>query len=200
MCYASAPTRAADRDGDDRRRARESTMNDTAYGAAPLQRARAAEDARAASRNATTRWLAGALTFALLLGAGAVARTRRGDVGSDVVDVISLGQGQTSADKVREVIVDSLDHLGCTDTCKKCDTLAAKVDHNDTSLVCADFKHYAHDDECVKKCKCEDRTVITTVVDYLCGSNPPSDPEDVHAKRFYESMTDAVIAACPPTQ
>ena len=47
-------------------------MNDTAYGAAPLHRARAAEDARAASRNATTRWLAGALTFALLLGAGAV--------------------------------------------------------------------------------------------------------------------------------
>ena len=66
--------------------------------------------------------------------------------------------------------------------------------------MCDDFKHYANDDECVKKCKCEDRTVIATVVDYLCGANPPSDPEDVHATRFYESMTNKVIAACPPTQ
>ena len=181
-------------------------LMDTEYGAAPLSSEFDVEGERAASRRAWGTRSAGALAVVLLVGAGALVSARRGEVRDVVADVssslgASLGQTQTSADKVRQVLVEAFDHLACTQSCKaRHDSLAVKVEHDDRALVCADFQKYASEDACVQSCRCEDKTVISTSVDYLCGSNPPDNPEDLHSKTFYEAMTDKVIMMCPPSQ
>jgi len=112
-----------------------------------------------------------------------------------------LGQTQSGEESLRQVIVEAIDHLACTDTCRsKHDSLAARVENDDASLVCADFNKYATEDSCVQSCACEDKTVISTVVEYLCGENAPSDPKAVFETTFYESMTDKVLKLCPPSQ
>lgn len=173
------------------------TREDSAYGAVALAIADEGEE-----RRATTRFgrLALGLTVGLLAGAGAVAHFGRSDVGAGAANIVSsLGQVQTAADKVRQVLVDALDHLECTKTCAvNFDTLAAKVEHNDTTLVCNDFTAYASTDTCVHGCICADRAVISTLVDTLCGATPPANPEDVFSDAYHESLTQTVMDVCPP--
>ena len=109
----------------------------------------------------------------------------------------ALGQAATRAESVRDALVQAFDHLECTKTCNvKHDGLAVKVEHDDAGLVCADFQKYAHEDDCVQKCACEDKKTIAMSVDYLCGSDAPDDAKALHSDAFYEKMTTEVIMAC----
>jgi len=172
------------------------TREDGVYGAVSLAVADECEE-----RRATTRFgrLALGLTVGLLAGAGAIAHFGRSDVGAGAARIdSSLGQVQSAADKVRQVLVEALDHLTCTKTCAtRFDTLAAKVEHNDTALVCGDFTTFASSDACVQECTCEDRTVISTAIDTLCGPTPPENPEDVFGDAYHESLIQTVMNVCP---
>lgn len=166
-----------------------------------------------------TKLLSGGLTLALVLSVGAVTMrsatttttTSTSTMGNGAVNArvaregsaigsswtAALGQAAPRAESVRDALVQAFDHLECTKTCDvKRDALAVKVEHDDAGLVCADFQKYAHEDDCVQKCGCEDKKTIAMSVDYLCGSDAPDDANALHSDAFYEKMTTAVIMAC----
>ena len=169
-----------------------------------------------------TKLLSGGLTLALVLSVGAVTmrRATTTTMGNGAVNArvggydddagvaregsaigsswtAALGQAATRTESVRDALAKAFDHLECTKTCiVKHDGLAAKVARDDTSLLCADFQKYAHEDDCVQQCGCEDKKTIAMSVDYLCGSDAPDDPNALHSDAFYEKMTTEVIMAC----
>jgi len=171
-----------------------------------------------------TKLLSGGLTLALVLSVGAVtmrsATTTTTTMGNGAVNArvggydddagvarggsavgsswtAALGQAATHAESVRDALAQAFDHLECTKTCNvKHDGLASKVERDDASLLCADFQKYAHEDDCVQQCSCEDKKTIAMSVDYLCGSDAPDDANALHSDTFYEKMTMGVIMAC----